>query len=206
MIRLLPRKFIVPCVAAMLVLAVECYAGPDHVTITLPEKVIRQTIQDILPLDITPQGDFAQGNLVLSSVDQFTLGSNTARLRGVITGKDLVVSTMIGNQEIRLKIGEVRVPLVCNVTFRFDRKEKKLYLTPRFEDPAKGKAPDQVNKLLPVLALLNNREYPVPLSGLQAVRTKIGKRQLLLNMEPVDIQVLPTQVVLKMAPKLSRVE
>jgi hypothetical protein len=195
--------YIVTCVAAILVFAVECHAGSDYVTITLPEKVILQSIRNILPLDITPQGDLVQGSLVLNSVDQFTLGENSARLHGVILGKDLVASTKFGNQEIRLKIGEVQVPLVCDFTFRFERKEKKFYFTPHFEDPSRGKAPDQVNKVLPVLALLNNREFPVPLANLKTMRSKIGKRQLSLKMEPVDIQVLPSQVVLKMAPKLN---
>jgi len=200
------RNCIVLCLAALMLYAARCLASTDYVTITLPEKVIRQTIQSTLPLHIDPKNDLLQGNLVLDSIDRFELGENSAQVQGLILGEKLVLKTRIGDQDFRLKVGEVRLPLTCNFTFRFDPQEKNLYITPHIADPVKGASQEQINKVLPVLALLNNREYPVSLSSLQAIQTKIGQRQLSVAMEPVDIQVSQSQLVLKMVPKLSKIK
>ena len=189
----------------MILFTATCIADTDYVTITLPEKVLRQSIRSILPLKIDPQSNLLEGNLVLDSIDRFTLGTNSALVHGLILGENIVLNTRIGDQDFRLKIGEVQFPITCNFTFRYDPKKKNLYITPHIADSVKKGSQEQVNKILPILALLNNREYPVPLSNLQAMQTKVGKRQLSVAMEPVDIQVSQSQLVLKMVPKVSTI-
>ncbi len=198
------KNFKLICLAIMVLFAFRCHASQDYVTITLPEEVIRQSIQKILPVDIGPRNEHMEGNLVLDSIDRFELGDNSAQVHGLILGKDIVLNTRIGDQDLRFKVGEVQLPVTCDLTFRFDQKEKKLYVTPHFAEPVKGTSQEQGNKVLPILALLNNREYPVSFSNLQGMQTKIGQRQFSVAMEPVDIQISKSQLVLKMVPKLSK--
>ena len=192
--------------AVVMLFADGCFASPDYVTITLPEKVLRQSVQDALPIHIDSPRDLVQGSLVLDSIDRFELGENRARVHGVILGKDIVLLTRIGDQEIRLTVGEVRLPLTCDFFFRFDPEKKNLYITPRFPDSAEEISRDRTEKIQPLLALLNNREYPVSLDSLQTIQTNIGKQKLSIAIEKIDIHKSPSQLVLKMVPKLSKTD
>ncbi len=62
-------------------------AGTDFVTITLPEKVIRQSIESALPISINPDKGLLEGSLVLDTIDRFELGNNSAKVHGLILGK-----------------------------------------------------------------------------------------------------------------------
>jgi len=179
-------------------------AETDFVTITLPEKVIRQSIESTLPLQLNPDRGHLEGSLVLEKVDRFELGNNLAVVHGLILGKDLVLTTRIGNQDVKLKLGEMRLPISCNFTFRFDPLDKNLYITPHLVDSLSKAPPDQASKVLPFLAMLDNREYPVSFESLTGFRTTIGQRHLAVAMEPIDIQVSERELVLKMVPKVNK--
>jgi len=199
------RRFIIFIVLSVtLTISALCMAGIDFVTITLPEKVIRQSIESALPLSINPDQGLLEGSLVLDTIDRFELGQNSAVVHGLILGKNLVLTTRIGDQDFRLKLGEMRLPMTCDFTFRFDPQEKSLYITPHLTDSLKEAPPEQAKKVLPILAMLNNREYPISFESMKSFQTKIGQRNLAVEMEPVDIQISQTQLILKMVPRVSK--
>lgn len=178
----------------------------EFVTITLPEKVIEQSIKSSLPLSIKPDASLLAGSLMLDSIDRFELGENSAKVHGLILGKNLVLATRMGNQDLRLKLGELHLPLTCTFTFRFDPQVQKLYITPHLADSLTGAPPEQANKALPVLALLNNREYPISLESIKRFETKIGQRNVTVEMKPMDIQISPSALILKMVPTISKTD
>ena len=181
-----------------------CFGEEDFVTVTLPEKVIRQTLESTLPIQLNPaQGQLA-GSLVLEKIDRFELGENSAVVHGLIVGKNLVLTTKIGDQDINLKLGEMRLPLSCDFAFRFDHRENTLYITPRLQDSLNEVQPGQADKVIPLLALLTNREYPVSFESMKKFQTMIGDRHFDLEMEPVDIQISQGSLVLKMIPRLRK--
>lgn len=181
-----------------------CMADTGFVTITLPEQVIRKSIESALPLSINPDKGLLEGSLVLDTIDRFELGNNSAMVHGLILGKNLVLTTRIGDQDFRLKLGEMRLPMTCDFTFRFDPQEKNLYITPHLTDSLKEAPPEQANKVLPILAMLSNREYPISFESMKRFQAKIGQRHVSVEMEPVDIQISQTQLVLKMVPRVSK--
>jgi len=181
-----------------------CPAAPDYVTVTLPEQVIKQSIVNTLPLPLNPGKGMLEGSLVLEKIDRFELGKNKASVHGLIIGRNLVLTTRVGDQDLRLKLGEMQLPLRCDFTFRYDPGGKNLYITPHLADSLKEAPPDQASSILPVLALLSDREYPVSFDSLKKFHAMVGQRKLAIEMEPVDVQVVPGELVLKMIPKVSK--
>jgi hypothetical protein len=180
-------------------------ANPDIVTLTLPEAMIRESVQSVLPLPIVPEGDHLQGKLVLDSISSLEMRDNGALVKGTVLGSGLTLKTRIGDQNLNMKIGEVRLPLTCDFAFRFDQARKILYVTPRLEPPQPTNNP-QADAVLPLLALLGNREYPVSLDSLQSFTTRVGEQKISVAMEPVDIHIAGRQMVVKMRPKLRKID
>lgn len=177
--------------------------NPDIVTLTLPAAMIKQSVQSVLPLPIVPEGDHLQGKLVLDSISKLEMRDNGALIQGTVLGSNLSLKTKMGNQTLNMKIGEVKLPLTCDFTFRFDPATKILYVTPRLEQPAPTKNPN-ADAVLPLLTLLGNKEYPVSLGALQTFTTKIGAQDISVAMEPVDVRIAAQQMVVKMRPKLRK--
>jgi hypothetical protein len=181
-----------------------CRTNPDIVTLTLPEAMIRQSVQSVLPLPIVPEGDHLQGKLVLDSISKLEMRDNGALIQGTVLGSNLSLKTRVGNQNLNMKIGEVRLPLTCDFTFRFDPARKILYVTPHLEQPQPTNNP-QADAILPLLTLLGNKEYPVSLDSLQTFTAKVGDQDISVAMEPVDIRISAQQMVVKMRSKLRKI-
>jgi hypothetical protein len=181
-----------------------CRTAPDIVTLTLPEAMIKQSVQSILPLPIVPEGGHLQGKLVLDSISKLEMRDNGALVQGTVLGSGLTLKTRIGDQNLNMKIGEVRLPLTCDFTFRFDPARRILYVTPHMEQPQPTKNP-QADAVLPLLTLLGNKEYPVSLDSLQTFTAKVGDQNISVAMEPVDIRIAAQQMVVKMRPKLRKI-
>jgi hypothetical protein len=180
-----------------------CPAESDIVTLTLPAAMIRQSIQSVLPLPIDPGNDHLQGKLVLDSINRLEMRDNGVLVQGLVVGSNVVLKTRMGDQDLNMKIGEVRLPLTCDFSFRFDPVRKVLYVTPRLEPPAPTDNP-QADAVLPFLVMLGNREYPVDLAPLQAFQARVGDQDVSVLMEPVDIQITPHNLVVKMKPMVSK--
>lgn len=201
-----PRPYYTLAVAYLLVgmfAASLCQASQDTVTLMLPEEVVKESIQNVLPLPIDPQNEHLQGSLVLDSIDQLVMNDNGAHVQGVVLGKDVILTTRVGNQDFRLQVGTVRLPLSCDFTFRFDGDRKILYVKPSLQTPAPTNNP-QADAVLPFLVLLNNREYPVSLASSQTFNGRVGGRNIAVDMEPYDISISARQLVVKMKPRVRK--
>ena len=53
-------------------------------TIALPANVIKQSLQDILPLKLDQPNRYLEGILILSSIDKLQMGDNSALVQGLI--------------------------------------------------------------------------------------------------------------------------
>lgn len=195
-----------PAILLMLLTAATAFCRPnsDIITLTLPSAMIRESVQSVLPLPIIPEGDHLQGKLVLDSISKLEMRDNGALVQGMVLGSNLTLKTRIGDQNLNMKIGEVRLPLTCDFTFRFDPAQKILYVTPRLEQPQPTQNP-QADAVLPLLTLLGNKEYPVSLDSLRTFTAKIGGQDISVNMEPVDIRIAAQQMVVTMRPKLRKI-
>ena len=173
----------------------------DCITITLPARVINRSLHAVLPLPITSHNKHVEGKLVIESINKLEMHDNAISLQGLITGNNLAISARIGDRDIRLKIGRMQMPMTCDLTLRFDPVKKILFVTPHFAKP-QIRPGDPANAMLPLLAILDNREYPVTLTSLQSFKAKVGSRSVSFDMEPKEIKVSRNQVKITLIPRL----
>jgi hypothetical protein len=114
--------------------------GPQtkNIVITLPAETVLTSLQKVLPLDIPSQSRQLQGDIILESLDRLAIHDNIITVRGVLSGRNLMVTTRLAGQDIQLRVGEVHLPMTCDLQTRFDPGKKKLYVTPRFTDTAQN--------------------------------------------------------------------
>jgi hypothetical protein len=174
-------------------------AADQPVTITLPATAIHQTILSMLPLPLEQNGKKFQGTITVDSVRKLEIHDNRIFLEGQVSGRDMQITTNIGGQDLKLKLGKLVLPVTCNISLRFDPKKQTLFLRPKFENPSHGSS-NSAKTLLPLLNSLGNREYPVKLDNLSPLNAKIGSRKISVRMQPTDIKAGNNMLVLKLRP------
>jgi len=183
---------------------IPCHAKTSAMTIALPAEVIKQSIQDVLPLNIDETSKYVEGKLTLTSISTVVMGENSAIVKGLVNGENISVITRVGNQDLRIKVGNLHLPLTCDLTFRYDAKGKILYVNPRLRPPVSNSVNDMASSVTSLLTVFNNKEYPVSLTSLQTLNVKVGNQDISVDMEPVDIRVSKGQLIVKMVPRLSK--
>ncbi len=172
----------------------------DIFTLILPAPALRHSLQAILPLPIEQNNASFSGRLLLNSIDQLRIHDNIISIHGVVSGKKLSMHTRIAGQSINLKLGQVTLPLACDLHLRFDDKKRRLFFTPHFTSSPK-KSGNSGNVLLPLLTALGGHEYPVDLRRLQSFSPTIGKKQLNIRFQPVQVTTRNNQLVLGLKPE-----
>lgn len=190
-----------------LLLPLSAMAAPTNnnnqrdIVITLPAETVLASLKKMLPLDIPSQNEQLQGNIVLESLDRLVIHDNIISVHGVLSGRNLTMVTNIAGQDIQLKVGQVHLPMTCDLHTRFDPVQRKLYVTPRFSDTNAG-GNGQEASLTPLLGALGGREHPVNLDALQLLNIKIGARSIPIAMEPVKIAGVDNALTFHLLPKV----
>lgn len=184
--------------------ALEVYAAQpqDHFTFILPAPAIHQSLQSILPLPLEPDKSMFDGTLAIDSIDKLAIHDQMIALHGVITGKDIAMNTEIAGRKIKLKLGQVILPLSCDLHLRYDQVGQQLFVTPSFKTSENSNGNGQA--LLPLLAALENREYPVDLRKLQGLNLNIGSRNLEIPLQPVQVTADNDQLILSLRPQKNK--
>jgi hypothetical protein len=174
------------------------------ISITLPESALLQTIQAILPLPLEQQNSSKkfQGTIVVDSISKLAIRDNLISLQGQITGRDMEVTTNIGGQNIKLKLGQLVLPVTCDIGLRFDAKSQTLFLTPQFQNPTHGNS-NSAKTLLPMLNGLS-REYPLKLDQLAPFMARVGSKTIVLRFKPVAIRAGNNALFLSLRPAAIR--
>ncbi len=195
------------CSAFILLFLVPAMGGasgnsPKNITISLPAETVLHSLKNVLPLTLSPQSNHMQGQIILESIDKLNIHDNTLSLQGVVSGKDLAMTTKIGGRDIRLKLGAMTLPLACDLLTRYDYEQKTLFITPHFLDH-EGQKNKAAASLTPLLAALAKKEYPVTMDSLQQLNVKIGDKNIPLSMDPVKIIGRDNTFILKLQPKVT---
>jgi hypothetical protein len=171
----------------------------DQFTFILPAPALHQTLQKNLPLMFTPESSSFDGKLSIDSIDRLSIHDAMISLHGIISGKNLSLTTKIAGQNLKIKLGQVILPLSCDLHLRFDPSSQQLFITPHFKPSEDNSGNGQA--LLPLLAALGTKEYPVDLKELQSLKPSIGGQDLNLQLEPVQVTAANNQLVLGLRPK-----
>ena len=174
-------------------------AANDRVTLALPAAALRQALTNILPLPLPLDSNHARGTLTIESIDSLRIHDNIISLKAMLNGRDLSLSTRVAGQDFRLRLGQVRMPIRCDVRLRFDPGRRILYLTPRFP-PSPAKGADPTAAVARLLASLGSREYPVDLANLQPLRFRVGNQEIPVNVHPVAITATRGVLKLELVP------
>ncbi len=167
------------------------------IVLTLPAETVLSSVQKMLPLSIPSQGRSLQGDIIVESLSSLAIADNAITLRGVLTGRNLVVTTRIGGQNFQLRLGEVRLPITCTLKTRFDQAHRKLFVTPSFPN-----SPNGDGDLAPLLGALTNREYPVDLHALESLKIRVGDKTIPIAMDPINIAGTDNTLVFHMLPRV----
>lgn len=175
-------------------------ASPKNIVISLPAETVLASLQRVLPLDIPSQNPQLQGQIVLESLDRLAIHDNIISVHGVLSGRNLVVVTNIAGQDIQVKVGQVSLPMTCDLQTRFDPIKRKLFVTPRFSES--GGNQNQEASLAPLLGALGGREQQLDLNALQQFNIKVGTRSIPIAMEPVKIAGANNVLVFHLSPQV----
>lgn len=83
-----------------------------------------------------------QGQLIVESIDQLSIRNNVISVRGVLGGKNMTVNAMVADKPFRVQLGELRLPVSCDLLTRFDRQTRNLYITPALPNEVTARMPD----------------------------------------------------------------
>ena len=171
------------------------------IVLSLPADTILTSVQKALPLDIPSQSRQLQGDITLESIDRLVIRDNIITVRGVLFGRNLVVLTNFGGQDVQVRLGEVRLPMTCDLQTRFDAARKKLFVTPRFSETAQN-ANNPQDPLAPLIGALGGREYAVDLDALETINLKVGAKSIPIAMDPIKIAALNNALVFHLLPRV----
>jgi len=171
----------------------------DQFTFILPAPALHQTLQKNLPLLFKPESSSFDGKLSIDSIDRLSIHDEMISLHGIISGKDMAITTKIAGQNLKIKLGQVTLPLSCDLHLRFDQANQQLFITPQFKPSEDNSGNGQA--LLPLLAALSSKEYPVDLKELHSLKPSIGGQDLNLQLEPVQVTANNNQLVLGLRPQ-----
>jgi len=173
-------------------------------TISIPEDVLFQAITDGLPISIEAQSQYVQGDAIIQSLEKLQVREKSIFLQGVVTGQNVTVNTTIAGKEVAMNLGNVRLPISCELFLRFDGSKKILFVRPSFPKPESLYTTDPADALLLLLSALGEKEYPVELGSIQPILAKVGTRNIPIALEPVDIQTQKGLLLIKMRPRVSK--
>lgn len=173
----------------------------QSIVLSLPAETILTSVQKALPLDIPSQSRQLQGDITLESIDRLVIRDNIITVRGVLFGRNLVVLTNFGGQDIQVRLGEVRLPMTCDLQTRFDAARKKLFVTPRFSETGQNAGNPQ-DPLAPLIGALGGREYAVDLDAMETINLKVGAKSIPIAMDPIKIAALNNALVFHLLPRV----
>lgn len=172
------------------------------ITLQIPAAVITNVINDSLPVEIT-SGERLKG-LWIESLEDLKLGDNVVSFAVNMSGKDIKYATKIGQQPLELNFGNLRVPLTCNASLRYDRTRKILFVKPRIRpntgEETTGTAETVVSQLL---TLANGHEYPLDLRKIKPITARLKNQALMIQFEPTDMYTAADVLHIRLIPKVT---
>ncbi len=168
------------------------------ITLSLPAETVLQSVQKLLPLAIPSNTPELQGDIILQSLESLAIQNNTLFVHGLLTGKNLTVTTNIAGQNLQMKVGQLQLPLRCKLYTRFDPSRRVLWVKPQFSDNTASQNPD--NSAASLLGALDGREFAINLNKMQTLNLMVGDQSIPVTMRPVDIVGKNNTLIVQLLP------
>ncbi|MCI5224090.1 MAG: hypothetical protein D3924_15820 [Candidatus Electrothrix sp. AR4] len=179
-------------------------AQSQPVSLTLPATALHQALRGLLPLPVEPTGKNKniEGLFTLDSISKLAIKKNRLLLQAQLSGRNISVRAAVGGQSIQIKLGQLVLPVTCDIALGFDQKKKTLFLTPKFYEQSQENS--SAAALRPLLDTLS-KEYAVPLDKLAPLAAKLGSTPIYIHMDPVDIQADADVLIVQFQPIAKKV-
>lgn len=191
--------------AILLLLVSSAAAKADdlrEMTMVIPAESLAKVIQPLLPYPIDLGKNFL-GSFYVQSIENIRINKNLASFSSLISGKDIQYSTKIGKQVINLMVGDVKLPSRWEVSFRFDKSQKTLFIKPELKTRENQKDFSEGDVLLnSLLAAFSGIEYPVALNDLKPLTAEFYNQMLTLNTEIADIYGADNKLFIELTPSV----
>jgi len=103
-----------------------------------------------------------------------------------------------------MQLGNVQLPVTCELFLRFDSSKKILFVMPRFPKPKSLYSTEPADALQLLLASLGEDEYPVELGAIRPIIAEVGSNSIPIELEALDIQTQKGLLLIKMKPTVSK--
>ena len=176
------------------------------ISLTLPIATLHQALSTLLPLPIEQHKHNRnfQGTFVVESISKLTVRrENVLALQGQLSGRNMAVNAQVGGQTIQIKLGQVDLPVSCDLALRYDYKRRVLLLRPTFYNQARQQDPTAAS-LAPLLDGLS-KDYALPLDKLDPLLGSLGTTPIFVQLEPVDIRLTGDSLVLQFIPHARKI-
>lgn len=170
------------------------------ITLTIPAPALQQTLADLLPLPVEQPRRSPQfrGTITVDSISSLSMDKGQVLMSGQISGRNMAISTNVGGQDIHIRLGNVSLPVICEVSLRLDRRRQEILLTPRFQRSTQsiGEADEALVSLLNSLS----QEHAIPLHDLLPLSGEVGGKPVQVRMEALDLRVENNLLTLRLRP------
>ena len=171
-----------------------------EMTVVVPSQSIASAIKPMLPYQIDFGKNFI-GSLYIKSIDHIKIKKDKILFSSLIIGKDIKYATKVGKQTINFVVGEVNLPSRWEMSFKYDKSNKKLLVFPSLQGSKDEKGFSQGDALLnALLTALGGVEYPFDLSNLNPVKSEFYNQLLTLNVEIADIYAGDDKLFVELIP------
>ncbi|TKB24027.1 hypothetical protein FCL47_20410 [Desulfopila sp. IMCC35006] len=172
----------------------------DFITLNLPEAVITKAAAAVLPLRIDAHSEAIQGDIQIISISELRLTDHHLACRLHLTGTNLALVTDISGHEIKLKVGSVELDFRTDAAIRYDAKKQVLYIKPLVKHVSASTPGSDADIGQELVALLNDREFPVTLQELDPLIAKTGSKTITIHGKIANIQAKPKSIEISLLP------
>ncbi len=175
----------------------------QFITITVPQKVIQDSLTRILPITLPGTSDKLEGTITIVNITNFKIYEKRITGNVDLKGENLNLVTSVANQNIRLKLGTARVDFDCIADLRYDANQKVLYIRPIAEgiDGEEALKKGDIGQAL--MLLFNDREIPLDMKNLKPFIAETGNKLLTVQTDIADIRTSPAALHLKLIPVIT---
>ena len=161
----------------------------DVVALTIPEAILVKAVQQSLPVQIDPGSDTVGGSIHIENIENLQLDDQNISASVTLVGNEIQIKTTIAGQQLRLKVGNVKLEFAITADTRFDNATQTLFIKPTVTDlqTKDGQAGDELGTLL--VGLFNGQEFPLAIDKLQPIITDTGSKKLAIEMVITDITI-----------------
>ena len=171
-----------------------------ELTVVVPAESIAKFIQPLLPYRIDIGENFS-GSFWVKTIENIKISKGRVSFSAHISGKDIGYSAKIGKQTANFMVGDVNLRNHWEVSLRYDKTKKKLYVKPHIEGPLNKKDFSQGDQLLDALFnALSDIEYPVEVNRIKPITTELYDTELTINMNISDVYIDNNKLYIEIIP------